>query len=333
MQLQFRLGSVPVIVRPQFFFLILFLALMSNADGQHAPQLALVWGVVAFVSVLVHELGHALMGRAFGLEPIIQLNGFGGLTSWANPRDVGNARSMLISLAGPCAGFGLAALLVIARKLGLQPHSETLAYALKTSILVNFIWGVYNLAPMLPLDGGNVMRSFLNIVTKGEGEKPARIVSIIVGGVFLAVAFMLGQLWLGFLAAFFTWANITAYRQIDVMRADVPLAKALEEAQRAVEHDDGAAAIEVLRPVIVPQASIDLRVQALRLYCYALMLEGQWAELVPTLQHNAALIGQEEIRRYAFTAFELGHKAEAQHIGSLLSRIAPLAPKPANDFG
>ena len=333
-QLVFRLGSIPVIIRPAFIFLVIFLALMSNADGQHkAPQLVMVWGVIAFVSVLVHELGHALVGRRFGLEPQIQLNGFGGLTTWANPKDVGNSRSILISLAGPFAGFALAGLLFGARKLGLGPQSEMLSYAIHQAILVNVVWGVYNLVPMLPLDGGNVMRSFLHILTKGEGEKPSRIVSVIVGGMLLVAAVAIGQLWLGMLAAFFTWANITAYRQVDALKANIPLAKALEEAQNAVEHDDGAKAIEVLRPVIVPQASVELRVAALRLFCYALLLEGQWAELIPTLQHNAVLIGQEEIRRYAFTAFELGHKAEAHTIGSLLNRIAPIAPRPANDFG
>ena len=328
MQFRFRLGSIPVRVNGAFLFLVLVL----GAQLGQRPDLIAIWGAIVFVSVLIHELGHAMIGRAFGLAPVIELNGMGGLTSWQEPQSggplrVGYGRSITISLAGPFAGFIVAGALLLAGRLGFHPQGQRAVFAVEQAFFVNFVWGVFNLAPMLPLDGGNVLRNVLNIVTKGRGEKPARVVSIVMGGIFLTYAFLTGRWWLGALAAFFTWANVQAFRQVDTRNADAPLAEAIEKAYLALEKHDGAAAIELLRPVIVPQASDDLRATALRIYSYALLIEGQWDELLPTLQKNAALIGPEELTRYAKTAHELGRTEEAEKIAALIPR-----PRLANDF-
>lgn len=328
MQLRFRIGSIPVRVNGAFLFLLLVL----GAQLQRPERIA-IWGVIVFVSVLVHELGHALIGRSFGLVPEIELNGMGGLTSWQNPGNMSYGRLIAISLAGPFAGFIVAGALLLAGRLGFQPQSPLAMFAFKQALFVNLGWGIFNLAPMLPLDGGNVLRSALNIVTKGRGEKPARAVSIVVGGLFLAYAFLAGQWWLGALAAFFTWANIQAYRQVDTRKADAALAQAVEKAYLALEKHDGAEAIALIRPALAQQASDDLRAIALRVYCYALLIEGEWEELLPTLQKNASLIGTEEMARYARTAHELGRVPEAEQILALITQLAPAQPRPANDFG
>jgi Zn-dependent protease len=325
---QFRLGSTPVRVRGAFLFLMLVL----GAQWQRPERIA-IFGAIAFVSVIIHELGHATVGRIFGLSPVIELNGMGGLTSWTNARDVGHWRSIAISVAGPFAGFIAGGALVLAGRLGFHPQHPLALFALEIALWVNVGWGIFNLAPMLPLDGGNVLRSFLNILTKGRGEKPARIISMVVGVGFLVAALLLGQWWLGAMAAFFTWANLTAFRQIDTRNADAPLAEAIEKAYVALEKHDGAEAIALLRPTLVPQASAELRAIALRIYCYALLIESEWDELLPTLQKNAALIGAEEMDRYAKTARELGRVAEAERIAGLITALAPIQPRPANDFG
>ncbi len=100
MQLRFRLGSIPVRIHGTFLFLILIL----SAQEKKLDHIA-IWAGVALVSVLVHELGHALIGKVFGLEPQIELQGMGGLTHWQTSRDIGHLRSMAISVAGPLAGF------------------------------------------------------------------------------------------------------------------------------------------------------------------------------------------------------------------------------------
>lgn len=321
--LTLRLGSIPVRVRGLFLVMAGVLGM-----SQGGPEVVAIWIAIVFVSVLAHELGHALVGRMFGLTPQIELHGMGGTTSWIEPRDVGHARGIAISLAGPFAGFAIAALLFGCGRLGFHPHHPLARRAFEQAFQINFYWGIFNLAPLLPLDGGNVLRGALNLLTKGRGEKPARIVSILMGGLLLAFAALVGAIWLGALGAFFTWANVQAYRQADTRAADAPLAEAVQKAYVALERNDGERAIALLQPVLVPNTSEDLRAIALRVYSYALLIEGMWDELLPLLERNAALIGPEELSRYSRTARELGRVTEADRIAALVPR-----PRAANDFG
>lgn len=321
--LTIRLGSIPVRIRGLFLVMAGVLGM-----SQGGPEMVAIWIAVVFVSVLVHELGHAFVGRMFGLAPQIELHAMGGTTSWIEPREIGHARGIAISLAGPFAGFGIAALLFAIGRLGFHPQHPLLRRAFEQAFQVNLYWGIFNLAPLLPLDGGNVLRGALNLLTKGRGEKPARVVSILMGGVLLAFAALVGAVWLGALGAFFTWANVLAYRQADTRAADAPLAAAVQQAYLALEHHDGNRAIALLDPVLVPSTSDDLRATALRIYSYALLIESRWDELLPLLEKNAALIGPEELSRYSRTARELDRVAEADRIAALVPR-----PRAANDFG
>ena len=107
-EIHFVLFGFPVRVHPFFWLATLFLG--SNSENL---QSLLAWIAAVFVAILVHELGHALVMRAYGLRPAITLHGLGGVTS-----DRGSGQfvprlyafeQILISLAGPAAGFLLAA--------------------------------------------------------------------------------------------------------------------------------------------------------------------------------------------------------------------------------
>ena len=100
---------------------------------------------------------------------------------------------------------------------------------------------------------------------------------------------------------------------------DAPLALAIDQAYQALDKQDGARAIEVLRPALSPEAAPELRQLAVRLYAYALLLEGQWAELLGLLESAREQIGLEEMARFETTARELGHVDEADKIRALAS--------------
>src|SRR5262249_54514459 len=160
---------------------------------------------VVFVGVMMHELGHALTGRAFGLEPSISFHGMGGLTSWISGRKVGSGKSFLISIAGPAVGIAVGILALVFTPPNPPP---ILHVALVFIVWVNLGWGVINLIPVMPLDGGNALRALLGVVGIRQAELIARIISIIVGGVFGLYTLATGNIWAIILLAMFTFQNI-----------------------------------------------------------------------------------------------------------------------------
>jgi stage IV sporulation protein FB len=210
MALSFRIADVPVRVVPSFFIM----ALLFGASLNNPVKIAL-WVTVVFVSVVVHELGHATMGRAFGLQPSVMLHGTGGTTSWTGSRKLSTGQRIAISFAGPGAGFALGAVVFGARWLGLGRGSpdgggamqDLGAFVVHDLIVVNFWWGLLNLLPMLPLDGGNILAQALNALTGGRGERPARLISLVLAALGAAYALMTRSLWPALLAASFVASN------------------------------------------------------------------------------------------------------------------------------
>jgi len=317
---KFRLGTIPVRVHAPFFFLALFM--VSN---QRDPRTIALWVAIVFVSILVHELGHALVGRSFGLTPQIDIHGMGGTTSWTSGPAVGYGRRILISLAGPFAGFllGLVAILV-SRRIGEGgPYAD---YAFRQLWWVNLQWGVFNLLPLLPLDGGNVMKTTLDALTKGRGEKPARFVSLAFCAAMLALAGW-QRLWiLGVLAVIFGVSNVRGLRDVDRRRTDGALAEVLERANEEIRREAFDRAVTMLRPALAaPGASDELRSMGVQMLAYALLRELRWGELVVVLEQEHGLFPQEELSRYGRTARELGRTEDAARIDVLAERAgAPL---------
>ena len=181
--LHFRLFGIPVRVHP-FFWLVSLL--LGMGGGPADPVNTLIWVAVVFVSILVHELGHAFTQRYFGGQPWITLYSFGGLAS-CNDCDRSPRSQILISLAGPFAGFLLAAAVVgILAALGhvagfewslipvrwipfdLNFYEVHGKLAVRDELIwdllqVNILWGLVNLLPIYPLDGGRIARELFTL--------------------------------------------------------------------------------------------------------------------------------------------------------------------------
>lgn len=176
--LRFGLFGVPVTVHP-FFWLVS--ALLGWAPGR--PDLTIVWIACVFVSILVHELGHALMTRRYGWQPEIVLHSFGG---YATTMRHSTWRNVAVLAAGPGAGFLLFAAVVaiqqLQRRFGLQSH-ELADVALAYLWFINLVWGLVNLLlPVFPLDGGQIAREILAWFDPRRGEERALLLSIAVSG-------------------------------------------------------------------------------------------------------------------------------------------------------
>jgi Zn-dependent protease len=223
--LNFHFAGVPVRVHPLFW---LFTAIMGSNGIQGSPSPGvslLMWISAVFVSVLFHELGHSLAMRHYGSSSHIVLYSMGGLAvpHSARRRDV--VSEVVISIAGPAAGFAFAGAIVAALiasgvevkvRTGL-PYIIAVIHAplrpwnlnelVHDLLFVNIYWGIINLMPVFPLDGGQAARAILQHVNPGQGLRQSLILSIATGAIVAYLAFDGGQQYLALMFGFLAFNN------------------------------------------------------------------------------------------------------------------------------
>jgi Zn-dependent protease len=201
--LHFVLFGFPVRIHPFFWLIAVLLGL-----GSREMIGVFVWVAAMFVSILVHELGHALVMRAGGLKPRIVLHGMGGLAIPDRPysgRRAGTAWHILTSAAGPGAGFLLAGLIIVGLLLTRHAFSveielpygpivrpatligsPALTYFIYSLLFVCITWGLVNLLPIYPLDGGNIAREVLLRIDTRTGIRRSLMLSVAAASVIAA---------------------------------------------------------------------------------------------------------------------------------------------------
>jgi Zn-dependent protease len=236
--LRFSIDGIPVRVHPLFWIIAL---LFGSGTGSVIGTL--VWIFAIFLSILIHELGHALAMRRYGQDSQIILHFAGGLTVPTSVAWGGGYASValtpgqhiLISLAGPFAGFFLAALVVVAgvalggrlvltSLLGFIPFPMVLmpgggiAASLVLALLwVNIFWGIINLMPVHPLDGGNVTRHILTQYDPWNGVRTSLWISVATGAALAVAGFLLlGSLYMALIF------GLLAFQSFQMLQGTAP---------------------------------------------------------------------------------------------------------------
>ena len=251
------------------------------------------WGLVVSFSILVHEMGHAFAGRAFGLEPQITLYAMGGLTSWANTsKEIQPSQSILISLAGPFSGLLLGGLVFL-----LQPFykgDSSLMYIVISDLLwINIAWSLFNLLPIVPLDGGHVLES---VEQWWRGKRENMISTVISLAVSLAVfvwAISISYAWVAFLTGWFAWSSASALFKRIQLRTDQPLQEKIEFARQELRNENGREVVKLSQEVFEKAKSEQVKQTALELLIYGHIFEQDFAEAEKHLHHYKALFGSD----------------------------------------
>lgn len=159
-----------------------------------------IWAGIVFVSVLLHELGHAWVMRAYGFAPSIELHAMGGLTHWSAGAQPTAPMSLAVSLAGPGIQVLLGVLVYgVSAQLELSPLMK---WAVSQVLFVNFGWAMVNLLPILPWDGGQSLDAFISTVSKTQWRgKIVGAVSIAGGALIVVGAIFKRQVLLGYFGA------------------------------------------------------------------------------------------------------------------------------------
>ena len=220
--LKFRLFGFPIRVSPWFWVVAALLG------ASFSPKTMILWVAAVFLGILVHELGHAFAMRYYGFQPEITFHAMGGLTSYnsnyqINRRYLSNWEHVIIDAAGPFAGFALfgviAALLLFIgvnplrflfniKSLDEQQWNSLFQFLSKPVILFLFLemqiclfWGILNLVPVYPLDGGQIAREICTAINPRTGIATSFQISFVASLVLVGVALLWFDDW--FMAAFF----------------------------------------------------------------------------------------------------------------------------------
>ncbi|RKH45416.1 peptidase M50 [Corallococcus sp. AB049A] len=260
---RFRLGSVPVHIHTSHLLFSAVFAYQSlPVPGRHSgagwlgDQLAdraapghmgavaayvLAWMFIIFVSVLVHEMGHAVAFRFFGYRPSVDLVFMGGVTRPNTDAPLPWHKDVVSSFAGPLAGLTLG-VLCWAVLMQVRGRSEVADFFLGNFFFANMVWAVLNLLPVPPLDGGHISTALATRMFGRRGFIVSHVLALglCVGVVLLSIKS--GALFMGILFAMFGYQ---AFRVLaDVMRArseakeeEGPNAQGLREAQQALRED------------------------------------------------------------------------------------------------
>ena len=170
-----RIAGVPIILAWSWFVIAAFIVLVFGPQVRaNFPELgaagsysvALGYALLLLISVLVHELAHALTARAYRWPTAkIVLTLWGGHTQFGDFRAT-PGRSLLVALAGPAANFVLALLGLLVLPF-VDPGSVGLVLA-RIFIWANLLVGIFNVLPGLPLDGGRIVET---LVWKATGSQ------------------------------------------------------------------------------------------------------------------------------------------------------------------
>lgn len=200
---------MPVTVRGSFLLIAALIGFIGVGDMRQT----IAWIVIVFVSILIHELGHAFTARMYGSAVAIELNGLGGLTRWSAPDGaLTPGRRALIAAAGSATGLAFGGLVwIVARQFG--PYDPLVAWILTSTIYVNVFWGLLNWLPIRPLDGGHLLESLLQKIAPNRAEFIAKIIFTATAAVALIVAISLRYVFLAVLAGWLLLMEFSSGRE------------------------------------------------------------------------------------------------------------------------
>ncbi|MBS0584739.1 MAG: M50 family metallopeptidase [Verrucomicrobia bacterium] len=196
-------------IKPLFFLTAALIGFFIS----RSPGEILLWIAMIFLSVLVHELGHALTALAFGQRVQIEFTAFGGVTVPSGPK-LSLGREFVVVFMGPLFGF----LMFIAATFvaDIPIVNPGLRHFVQDFRFITLFWTIMNLLPILPLDGGQLLRITLEKFLGFRARKAALYISILFSTMASVIFFLMGLGWfpMGALFLIFAFQGVETLRYI-----------------------------------------------------------------------------------------------------------------------
>jgi stage IV sporulation protein FB len=211
---RFAFFGIPVVIHPWFWITLAIIGFPTSSKGAMPEGLLylLLFILAGFISILVHEMGHAIAARKFGAQTAVSLHAFGGYASYPAGRFT-RLQEFFVAAAGPFVQFVLGGIfLVIFLKIRgtVSPFAEDFIGDLA---MISIFWAILNLIPVLPMDGGMMMSSILGPSRLELSLKISMTVAIL--GAVALIAFRITPLFPIFLGmfAFLNWQQLKHLRR------------------------------------------------------------------------------------------------------------------------
>lgn len=233
--LSFRLFGIPIVISPISWVVLLLLGGgLGISDGAELSH-ALIFVVAGMVCLLVHELGHALVGRKLGAgPPLILISGMGGVTY--TPRPLASRWAFLaMVLAGPFASLlpAIVGGLLMGIQIGAPLHGLSYAFlsplglydagsllqsplaaalyegrlslfglnCYSTLFFISIWWSLFNVLPIFPLDGGQALNKVLG------NERLTCVIGLLLSGSLALLSILSGYWFNMIVTGYLAWIN------------------------------------------------------------------------------------------------------------------------------
>jgi Zn-dependent protease len=241
-----KVFGVPVSLHLTFILFVAFLGMVyAFQGGVRAAVTGVSFILALFLSVTLHELGHSLVARGFGVKVSgIVLLPVGGVSQMEEMPERPN-QEFLIALAGPATSIVLGLLLGGVSLLLYGPAatfkaSVTGGLFIPNLARVNLLLAIFNLLPGFPMDGGRIFRS---VLANAMPFDRATAIAASVGRVFaigLGLVGLFTNIWLVFIAVFIYFGASSEASRVQIKTAlrDVPVSRVMATSFQTLNPDD-----------------------------------------------------------------------------------------------
>jgi stage IV sporulation protein FB len=313
-------GKIPIRIHPFFWMLIFAIGWLNSMTLQGT----LIWAGVIFISVLVHEFGHALTALAFGQKANIDLIGMGGLTTRSG-KTLKLWQEFLVVLNGPLAGICLYFLAFYLKRFTTVPVGIT-PFVLNVMIVVNLFWTLLNLLPIQPLDGGRLLSIIMEKLFGLKGVKITLFLSMCLAGILGLLFFYFNNMFGGSIFLIFMFESYRNWRSSLALTENdrnSELQEQLKEAERDINFGHTQTGVEKLQQLRSSVKTGILHLSATQHLAKVLMQQGKFQAAYELLKPLAKKLEVDGLSLLQTISYRLGRCQEALDVGVGLYRLQP----------
>lgn len=329
--LRFR-GPVPISIGNSFWLITFFMGLLIETQVTQDADLfsgffwakVFSWVFVVLVSLLVHEMGHALTALLFGQKAEISIAGFWGLTKQKGAQ-LSLFKEFLVVLNGPLASFLLFLVTSFCLKV-VTVDGGSLGYLLKSASNLNYFWLIVNLLPVYPLDGGQLTRIALASFLGHRAIRYTALISIIVGLLLSIVSFQLDSILLGVI---FSMLSFEAWQLFKSSALTVPedqdqdYQERLEIAKKYYYNQELDLAIKNLLALRKDLSKGSIYQQASELLAQIYFQQEEKIAAFEILRKNEPFLTYESLCLYQQVLFDLRYFPKVLEVGRKVFKMIP----------